>query len=111
MKFHALTCDLLVAGVGAAAVVAVQRGLTLTLCDAVPRRLNWGIPQPESIKDYRVEIRTPTGWTSVIQEKNNFLRQRIHRLEEAVTGSALRLVCESTNGADTARVCEIRVYS
>jgi hypothetical protein len=89
----------------------LHRELTLTLCDAVARRLNWGIPQPESIKDYRVEIRTATGWTTVIQEKNNFLRHRIHRLEEAVTASALRLVCESTNGAPNARVCETRVYS
>jgi hypothetical protein len=88
----------------------LHRELTLTLCNAVARRLNWGIPQPEAIKDYRVEILTATGWTSVIQEKNNFLRHRIHRLEEAVTVSALRLVCESTNGAPTARVCEIRVY-
>lgn len=88
----------------------LHRELTLSLCDAVARRLHWGIPQPESVKDYRVEIRTATGWSPVIQEKNNFLRHRIHRLDEAVTAGALRLVCESTNGADTARVCEMRVY-
>jgi hypothetical protein len=41
--------------------------------------------------------------------KNNFLRHRIHRFP-TVTASKLRLTAEETNGDDSARVFEVRVY-
>ncbi|MGZ0654103.1 FAD-dependent oxidoreductase [Coraliomargarita sp. W4R72] len=88
----------------------LNRELTLTLCNAVAQRLNWGVPQPECVKDYRLEVRSGEDWIPIVSETNNFLRHRIHRLEEPVTTNALRLVCESTNGAAGARVCEMRVY-
>jgi hypothetical protein len=41
--------------------------------------------------------------------KNNFLRHRIHRFP-AVRAAKLRLTVEETNGDDSARVFEVRVY-
>jgi hypothetical protein len=89
----------------------LHRELTLSMCNAVARRLLWGQPQPETVKDYRIEGLVNGQWTAILTEKDNFLRHRIHRLPKPVEASALRLTVESTNGADHARVCEMRVYS
>ena len=89
----------------------LHRELTLSMCDAVARRLLWGKPQPETVKDYRIEARVDGIWGEIFVEKDNYLRHRAHRLPEPVKTDALRLTVESTNGAEQARVCEIRVYS
>ncbi len=88
----------------------LHRELTLSMCDAVAKRLLWGQPQPETVKEYRVEARVKNEWVSVVEEKNNYLRSRVHRLAEAVDADALRLVAVASNGSDQARVCEVRVY-
>jgi hypothetical protein len=89
----------------------LHRELTLTLCNAVAKRLHWGRAQPETVKDYRLEILQGGEWKTIFEERDNFLRHRIHRLNEPVTTNNLRLVCLSTHGAANAKLCEIRVYS
>jgi hypothetical protein len=89
----------------------LHRELTLSMCNAVARRLLWGQPQPETVKNYRMEALINGQWRTVAEEKNNFLRHRIHRLPEPVWAAALRVTVESTNGMEHARVCEMRVYS
>jgi hypothetical protein len=88
----------------------LHRELTLSMCDAVAGRLLWGRPQPETVKDYRIEVRAAGVWSEVVSVRNNYLRQRIHWLESPVTADAVRVAVESTNGAEQARICEVRVY-
>ena len=45
-----------------------------------------------------------------IHEDGNYLRHRVHDLEEAVRFDRLRLTVISTNGQEETGLCEIRVY-
>lgn len=88
----------------------LHRELTLSMCDAVAKRLLWGQPQPETVKAYRIEVRAGSEWTEVVSIKDNYLRHRVHRLDQSVEADAVRVVVEATNGAEQARICEVRVY-
>jgi hypothetical protein len=74
--------------------------------------MKWGGGQPETVKDYRVELLRAGQWTSALQEKGNWQRLRIHHLsgEAGENISAMRLVVESAWGIDQARVVSVRVY-
>jgi hypothetical protein len=63
----------------------------------------------ECVKDYRLSYFNGSAWVELLAVKNNFLRHRIHRFP-AITASKLRLTVEETNGDDSARVFEVRVY-
>ena len=86
-----------------------HRHLTLTQAEGYSKSMMWGKPQPETVKDYVLEIEDGKGWREVHREKGNYQRHRVHRLP-SVTTRALRLRVEGTNGVDHARVFEIRVY-
>lgn len=88
----------------------LHRELMLTMCDAVADHLPWGEPQPETVRDYRIEARVDGQWIEVVAVQGNYLRHRIHRLNEELKTNALRVVVEATNGAEQARICEVRVY-
>ncbi len=87
----------------------LHRELTLSMCDAVAKRLLWGRPQPETVRAYRIEARVNGGWQEIDRVDDNYLRLRIHRLEHAVSADALRICVDETNGAEQARICEVRV--
>jgi len=89
----------------------LHRELTFTLCDAVARRLIWGRPQPETIRDYVMEACVGGSWISLGEVTGNFLRQRVHRFPAEVTANALRVRVLATNGDPKARICEVRVYA
>lgn len=61
------------------------------------------------VKDYRVEAFDGTAWQTVVTEKDNFLRHRVHRFAER-TASKLRVTVDATNGDPSARMFEIRAY-
>ena len=94
-----------------------QRELTLTMSDRFSARMVRG-PQPETVRDYRLEFTgpqnghqpRPESTATSIQVYGNYEGRRVHRLAEPVLASALRLVVEATHGARGARVFEIRVY-
>ncbi|WP_339292102.1 FAD-dependent oxidoreductase [Paenibacillus sp. FSL W8-0187] len=66
---------------------------------------------PELVSAYRLEALDSEGnWITLDLEAHNRRRKRVHRLEEPVQSTALRLVVESTNGSDYAEVIEVRVY-
>ena len=88
----------------------LHRELMLTMCDAAANRLLWGQPQPEAVRDYRVEASVDGQWIEVAAVRGNYLRHRIHRLDKALKTNALRVVVEAANGASQARICEVRVY-
>ncbi|MBI5767175.1 MAG: FAD-dependent oxidoreductase [Verrucomicrobia bacterium] len=89
----------------------LHRFLTLSQADGYTARMLWGRPQPETVRDYRLEAETDAGWQLVHREAGNYQRRRVHRLAAVVTARALRLVVEAAHGLDHARVCEVRVYS
>jgi hypothetical protein len=66
-------------------------------------------PVAETVADYRIQARSGGEWRTVAHESGNYQRHRVHRLIPVRT-DALRICFEKTNGADQARVYEVRVY-
>jgi hypothetical protein len=89
----------------------LHRFLTLSQADGYTRRMHWGAPQPETVRDYRIEVETGGGWQPWHTEAGNFRRRRVHRRADGGAVTALRLVVTATQGIDHARVCEVRVYA
>jgi hypothetical protein len=90
----------------------LHRFLTLSQADGYTRRMHWGAPQPETVRDYRVELEQPSGgWRTLATERGNYQRRRVHRLAEAAAARAVRITVEATNGNDHARICEVRIYA
>lgn len=68
-------------------------------------------PQPETIRDYQVLIRTPDNkLIPVADVKGNHQRLRRHYFE-AQLASAVRIQVHATNGSETARIYEVRCYA
>jgi hypothetical protein len=87
-----------------------KRQLTLTSQDSQNNTV-LRAAQPETVKDYSVTYQTGAGETRTLATvKGNFQRLNRHRFEP-VDAKSLRLEISSTNGADDARVFEIRCYS
>jgi hypothetical protein len=63
------------------------------------------------VRDYDLQVETLTGWQTLLSERGNTLRQRVHRFP-AVESAALRLVVLATQEPGwEARVYEVRVYN
>ncbi|MBN2552388.1 MAG: FAD-dependent oxidoreductase [Spirochaetales bacterium] len=76
-----------------------------------PERHRYSFPVPECVADYSIAARGgDEQWRELISVEGNFHRRRTHELPEAVTTDALRIVVTKTNGAETARIYEVRVY-
>jgi len=88
----------------------LHRELTLSMSEKTTAKMCWGKPQPETVRDYRLEVRDDAGnWQPLIRVANNYQRLAIHRLDAPVATRWLRIVIEKTNGIPEARVLEIRV--
>lgn len=85
-----------------------NRQLTLTHSDSNFTNQIWG-PQPETVKDYELLVLHGESSKKVAEVKNNYQRKRIHRFD-ALDASGVRLLVKATNGVESARVFEIRVY-
>lgn len=90
---------------------AMDRFLTLSQADGYTRRMKWGIAQPETVRDYRLEIEDEHSWREVLVVRGNYQRRRVHALEEPVLTRGLRVRVDATNGLDHARLFEVRAYS
>ncbi len=88
----------------------LHRHLTLSHHDGYTSRMIWGEPQPETVRDYSIEVYNGAEWNTLDTVVGNFLRRRMHRVESENSVSQLRVVVTDTNGLDHARICEIRVY-
>ena len=89
----------------------LHRLLTLSQAEGYTRKMIWGQPQPETVRDYRLELETATGWQEVGRVEGNYQRRWVHRLEAPVAASALRVTITATNGLDHARLFEVRAYA
>ncbi|NLO06566.1 MAG: FAD-dependent oxidoreductase [candidate division WS1 bacterium] len=85
-----------------------ERPLTLTHSDAFNKRIVRG-PQPECVRDYRIEVECRDGWVEAARVSGNYQRRRVHRFE-CITASAVRITCDATNGDPQARIFEVRAY-
>lgn len=89
-----------------------HRFLTLSQADGYTKRMHWGEPQPETVRDYRIEMEAVADrWTTLHCERGNYQRRRVHRFETAARTHALRIIVEATNGLDHARIFEVRAYA
>jgi hypothetical protein len=84
------------------------RPLTLSHDDGYTQRMIRG-PQPETVRDYEVQVHDAGDWRAVVKIADNYQRRRVHRFQ-AVRTNGLRVVVRRTNGEASARVFEIRAY-
>lgn len=88
----------------------LHRELTLSMSGKVTSKMCWGSPQPETVRDYRIEACDESGhWQPLAEVSGNYRRLVTHRLSTPVTAQRLRLIVEKTNGAPEARIMEVRV--
>jgi hypothetical protein len=73
--------------------------------------MHWGAPQPETVRDYRIESFDGAGWRELLAVNGNYQRRRVHGLSHPISTCAIRLQVLATNGIDHARVFEIRAYA
>ncbi len=66
-------------------------------------------PQPETVKDYELQVLDGEGAKTVAAVQGNYQRKRIHTFDP-VTATGLRLMVKATQGDASARVYEIRTY-
>jgi hypothetical protein len=86
----------------------LHRPLTFSLADAYTALMHWGQPQPETVRDYTIELLDGAGWRPACSVSGNYQRRRIHPIDQRPF-SALRIIVAATNGLDHARLCEVRV--
>lgn len=88
-----------------------QRELTLTASDTINRGIVRA-PQPETVREYAVQIRKPgqKEWTTVETVTGNHQRIRRHQWPAADV-EAVRVHVKATNGADSVRIFELRCYA
>ena len=89
----------------------LHRLLTLSQADGYTQKMLWGQPQPETVKDYTLNVETVDGWQDVGHIQNNYQRRRVHCLEHNAAVTALRVTVTKTNGLDHARIVEVRAYA
>lgn len=65
--------------------------------------------EPESVRDYRVEVRRDGEWETVVRETGNYQRFRRHSFEPVET-DRVRVVVEATNGVPWVELFEVRAY-
>jgi hypothetical protein len=86
-----------------------HRELTLTASDGHNAHMIRA-PQPETVRDYTVSLRTPDGRSmEVARVEGNHQRLRRHDFEP-VEAAAVRVHVLATNGSENASVYEVRCY-
>ena len=88
----------------------LHRVLTFSLADAYTDKMIWGMPQPETVRNYTIEWRSNSTWESIAKVEGNYQRLRRHRLDQ-LPFDALRITILATNGIDHARLVEVRVMA
>lgn len=89
----------------------LHRLLTLSQADGYTKKMLWGQPQPETVRDYTLSLESAHGWQDMLRVENNYQRRRSHALEPTEPATALRIQVTATNGLDHARIVEVRAYA
>ncbi|CEM37504.1 unnamed protein product [Vitrella brassicaformis CCMP3155] len=98
----------------------MHRTLMLSQIARNLQKMVWGRPQPETVKNYDIQVRLDGSdtWQNVATIEGNYLRKRVHNVADAVRKvdkagkgvAPLRVYVRATNGVEQARICEVRVY-
>ena len=88
----------------------MHRLLTLSMADGYTGRMLWGKPQPETVRNYAIEVNVDGQWSTIHNEQSNYQRKRVHHLKKPIKTSSIRFLISNTNGIDHARLFGIRVY-
>lgn len=86
----------------------LERQLRLSGSDAVMRAQVRG-PQPETVKNYIIQLFNEKESVQMIEIKGNYLRKRMHAFSGLKT-DRIRIWVNMTNGDSMARIFEIRCY-
>ena len=89
----------------------LHRLLTLSQADGYTKKMLWGQPQPETVRDYTLSLESAHGWQDMLRVEHNYQRRRSHALEPTEPATALRIQVTATNGLDHARIVEVRAYA
>jgi hypothetical protein len=81
------------------------RELMLTPSDHITSKMVRG-PQPETVRTYRIRAANQV----VVEEADNYLRKKVHRLLGPISTDKLKFEILATHGAANARLFEIRIY-
>ncbi len=87
----------------------LHRHLTLSHHDGYASKMQWGQPQPETVRDYTIEFHDGQQWNTLIQVTGNYQRLRRHRFDVSYEVTRLRIQVTQTNGLGGARIVEVRV--
>ncbi|EPR71334.1 FAD-dependent oxidoreductase [Cyclobacterium qasimii] len=86
-----------------------HRVLTFSLADEYTKKMHWGSPQPETVKNYQIDTYLNDQLMETLSESNNYHRLRKHTLNgEAI--DTVKITVLATQGIDHARIFEIRAY-
>ena len=88
----------------------LDRHLTLSHHDGYTRRMQWGQPQRETVRDYTIEVCDSEGRQNAVEVTENYQRLRRHTLSVDRPVKTMRIHVSQTNGLDHARIAEVRVY-
>lgn len=86
-----------------------HRVLTFSLADEYTKKMHWGSPQPETVKDYKIDTYLNEQLKESLSEVNNYHRLRRHTLNGKAIDS-IKITVLATQGLDHARIFEIRAY-
>ncbi|HIF00920.1 MAG TPA: FAD-dependent oxidoreductase [Fuerstia sp.] len=87
----------------------MHRHLTLSHHDGYTSGMIWGEPQPETVREYAVQILEQDEWKTVCNITENYQRLRRHSLPEGTVACALRILVTGTNGLDHVRILAVRI--
>jgi len=87
----------------------LYRQLRLSGEDSVMRAQIRG-PQPETVKDYTIELMSGKNTLKTFEIKNNYLRKRVHSFD-GIKADRIRIWITTTNGDSQAKIFEVRCYS
>ncbi len=86
----------------------LTRPLAFTYYEHLQARMIEG-PQPETVRDYRIEVANGDAWETLVEVRGNYQRQRVHAFAPRVV-RRVRITVDATNGARQAGIFEVRLY-
>jgi len=70
---------------------------------------------PQCVRDYALYFHNGNSWVNILTERGNYQRCRKHRIDQVAAhpfvAQKIRVEVQETNGAETARIHEVRIYN
>lgn len=88
----------------------LHRYLTLTQSDSTFRKMIWGQPSPEMVRDFDVEILSEGNWSPLCHVADNSLRRWLQTFSTPLSCEALRVTVKRTWGTAGARIVRLAAW-